>query len=123
MSFDARQAFVHFVHAIAELGLISSGDVQMVFSVYVLRDDPDYAIFDVELYNPPVGSAHEYDCAAVFEISGDVFDLQKGAFSFVEVDGNGSCHEGLTVPAALLTVVRTIGVVHAPSSSHVQRIY
>ena len=57
----------------------------MVFSVYVLRDDPDYAIFDVQLYNPPVGERHEYDCAAVF-------DLQKGAFFWQQ---DGSCIIGV----------------------------
>ena len=40
----------------------------MRFSVYVLRDDPDYAIFDVELLDPRSGHRIECDCAGVFEV-------------------------------------------------------
>ena len=39
----------------------------MRFSIYVLRDDEDFAIFDRNMGDPPVGEAHEYDCAGVFE--------------------------------------------------------
>ena len=40
----------------------------MTFAIFVLRDDPDFAIFDVEVGNPPVGKRDEYDCAGVFEV-------------------------------------------------------
>ena len=58
----------------------------MIFSVYVLREDPDYAIFDTQLGNPPlVGSeSSDYDCAAVFECEDNrariVTDAEKGPF-------------------------------------------
>ena len=37
----------------------------MTFAIFVLRADPDFAIFDVEVGNPPVGKRDEYDCAGV----------------------------------------------------------
>ena len=40
----------------------------MRIAVYVLRDDPDYPIFDIELSDPPVGEPREYDCTAVFDV-------------------------------------------------------
>ena len=42
-----------------------------VIAIYVLREDPDYAIFDVELANPPVGDPEDYDCQAAFEVNVD----------------------------------------------------
>ena len=56
----------------------------MIFSVYVLRNDPDYCVFDVEVGDPPVGQRHEYDCAGVFEVDGAVFDLQGFAFAYTD---------------------------------------
>ena len=38
----------------------------MRFSIYVQRDDPDFAIFDRELGSPPVGVSADYDCTGVF---------------------------------------------------------
>ena len=40
----------------------------MIFSIYQLRDDPDWCIFDRELDNPSIGESNEYDCAGVFEV-------------------------------------------------------
>ena len=39
-----------------------------VIAIYVLREDRDYAIFDVQLGNPPVGDPENYDCQAAFEV-------------------------------------------------------
>ena len=39
-----------------------------VIAIYVLREDPDYAIFDVELGNPSIGDPEDYDCQAAFEV-------------------------------------------------------
>lgn len=52
----------------------------MKFAVFVLRDDPDVAIFDIALRDTTIKDAetsvivhnrHEYDCVAVFEVSDD----------------------------------------------------
>ena len=40
----------------------------MIFSIYQLREDPDWCIFDRELSNPRIGEANEYDCAGVFQV-------------------------------------------------------
>ena len=40
----------------------------MIFSIYQLRDDPDWCIFDRELDKPRIGKSSEYDCAGVFEV-------------------------------------------------------
>ena len=42
----------------------------LTFSIYALRDDPDFTIFDRELAHPPVGEPHEYDCVGVFQVEG-----------------------------------------------------
>ena len=49
----------------------------MIFSVYVLRDDPDYVIFDRQLSDPPIGRAGEYDCAGVFHCGGESADIRR----------------------------------------------
>ena len=46
----------------------------MRFSIYELRDDPDWCIFDRELDSPRIGQSSEYDCAGVFEV-----DDEEGA--------------------------------------------
>ena len=40
----------------------------MIFSIYQLRDDPDWCIFDRELDSPTIGESSDYDCAGVFEV-------------------------------------------------------
>lgn len=40
----------------------------MIFSIYLLRADPDFAIFDREIGNPEIGYPDDYDCAGVFEV-------------------------------------------------------
>ena len=53
----------------------------MRFSIYVLRADPDWAIFDRQIANsplfehegPPIAPLDEYDCAGVFEVEGAAF--------------------------------------------------
>ena len=39
-----------------------------VIAIYVLREDPDYAIFDVELAYPPMGDPEDYDYQPAFEV-------------------------------------------------------
>ena len=41
---------------------------KMIFSIYLLRADPDFAIFDREIGNPEIGYPNDYDCAGVFEV-------------------------------------------------------
>ena len=56
----------------------------MRFSIYALRADPDWAIFDQEIAtssplfeherpHPPIAPLDEYDCAGVFEVEGAEF--------------------------------------------------
>ena len=44
------------------------GTMSMIFSVYVLRDDVDYAVFDHELPHLTIGTLEDYDCAGVFQV-------------------------------------------------------
>ena len=39
----------------------------MIFSIYVMRGDPDHAIFDRDLADLE-SPMNEFDCAAVFEV-------------------------------------------------------
>ena len=59
----------------------------MRFSIYVLRSDPDYAIFDRQLADPPIAPIDEYDCAGVFECE------DPGARCYWRQDA--SCHLGV----------------------------
>ena len=41
----------------------------MIFSLYALREDPDYIVFDKQrLVGDVVGTPDEYDCVGVFEV-------------------------------------------------------
>ena len=51
----------------------------MIFSVYVLQTDPDYAIFDRQLSAPPEGRTEEFDCAAVFQCEAVSADIRQSA--------------------------------------------
>ena len=59
----------------------------MIFSIYVLRSDPDFAIFDRALVPPPIGEEDEYDCAGVFSVD------DQGAVFFWANDG--TCQLGV----------------------------
>ena len=59
----------------------------MLFSIYVLREDPDYAIFDRALVPPPIGEEDEYDRAGFFAV-----EDQGASFSWTN---DGSCHLGV----------------------------
>ena len=64
----------------------------MIFAIFSLRDDPDFAIFDVEVGNPPVGKRDEYDCAGVFEVEiGGVSSFYKNILGkyVVCIQGSG----------------------------------
>ena len=62
----------------------------MRFAIFVLRDDPDFAIFDVEVGNPPVGKRDEYDCAGVFEVEVGGVSFYKNELGYVLcIEGSG----------------------------------
>ena len=44
----------------------------MRFSIYTMRENPNFVIFDRQLGSPAFGEADDYECAGVFKVDGNV---------------------------------------------------
>ena len=60
----------------------------MRFAIFTLRDDPDFAIFDVDVGKPPIGDREDYDCAGVFEVTPAAFYVERDRRVLL-IDGSG----------------------------------
>ena len=63
----------------------------MIFSIYVLRGDPEHVLFDRDLVDAEV-SMNAFDCAGVFEVEGEGVHRVEAAFYWRQ---DGSCHLGV----------------------------